>query len=229
MVFDIISAVPDLLRSPFEHSILKRAVDNGLIEINIIPIRDYGIGPNNQIDDYQYGGGAGMVIMPEPLSLCINELKTKHEYDEIIFVTPDGETFDQKKANYLSLKERVMIILGHYKGIDQRIRAKYVTMELSIGDYVLSGGELPAAVIVDAVSRLIPGVLNDASSALTDSHQDQLLAPPVYTRPSEFEGMKVPDVLLSGNDKLIEEWRYEQSIKKTEQVRPDLLDTQSDE
>ena len=224
MVFDIISAVPELLNSPFEHSIMKRAIQKGLIEINVIPIREYGIGSNQQIDDYQYGGGAGMVLMPEPLGRCIEDLLSRNNYDEIIFMTPDGQNFDQSTANTLSLKSRLMIILGHYKGIDQRIRDKYVSLELSIGDYVLSGGELPAAVLVDAVSRLIPGVLNDASSALTDSHQDDLLAPPVYTRPSEYQGMKVPDILLSGDDKKIDDWRYEQSVEKTRKTRPDLYD-----
>ncbi|MBT8231236.1 MAG: tRNA (guanosine(37)-N1)-methyltransferase TrmD [Saprospiraceae bacterium] len=224
MIFDIISAVPDLLKSPFEHSILRRAIDRNLIEINIISLRDFGIGPHNQIDDYQYGGGAGLVIMPVPLHNCIQDLKSKNKYDEIIFMTPDGESFKQSTANRLSLLNRVLIILGHYKGIDERIREKHVTLELSIGDYVLSGGELPAAVLVDAVSRLIPGVLNDATSALTDSHQDNLLAPPVYTRPSDFEGMKVPDILLSGDDKKIEDWRYDQSLKKTKKIRPDLLE-----
>ncbi len=224
MIFDIISAVPELLDSPFSHSILKRAVKNELIQINIIPLRQYGLGNNKQLDDYQYGGGAGMVIMPEPLAACINDLQSKNSYDEIIFLTPDGNRFEQGIANQLSLKKRLMLILGHYKGIDQRIRDKYVTMELSIGDYVLSGGELPAAVLVDAVARLIPGVLNDATSALTDSHQDNLLAPPVYTRPAEFEGMTVPEILLSGNDRKIEEWRLEQSVAKTKEIRPDLMD-----
>lgn len=228
MVFDIISAVPELLQSPFEHSILKRAVRKGLIEVNVIDIRAYGIGHLNQIDDYQYGGGAGMVLMPEPLDRCITELCTKNSYDEIIFLTPDGKLFDQSTANRLSLDKRLMLILGHYKGIDQRIRDKHVTLEISIGDYVLSGGELPAAVLVDAVSRLVPGVLNDASSALTDSHQDKLLAPPVYTRPAEYGGMKVPEILLSGNDALIEEWRYEQSVLKTRTRRPDLMEDQED-
>lgn len=223
MIFDIISAVPELLHSPFDHSILKRAVKRGLIEINIISLRDYGLGPNRQIDDYQYGGGAGMVMMPEPLDNCISELKSQHSYDEVIFMTPDGVLFNQGTANRLSLLNRVMLILGHYKGIDQRIRDRHITMEVSIGDYVLSGGELPAAVLVDAVSRLIPGVLNDASSALSDSHQDNLLAPPVYTRPSEYKGMKVPEVLLSGHDKKIEDWRLQKSVEKTRQVRPDLL------
>lgn len=224
MVFDIISAVPDLLQSPFQHSILKRAVDKQLLEINIIELRKYGLGPHNQIDDYQYGGGAGMVMMVEPLDKCISELKAAHKYDEVIFVTPDGKTFNQSKANELSLKNRIMIILGHYKGIDQRIRDMHVTLELSIGDYVLSGGELPAAVLVDAISRLIPGVLNDGTSALTDSHQDNLLAPPVYTRPADYNGRQVPEVLLSGHDKKIEEWREEQAVQKTEALRPDLLE-----
>ncbi len=224
MVFDIISAVPDLLQSPFQHSILKRAVDKQLLEINIIELRKYGLGPHNQIDDYQYGGGAGMVMMVEPLDKCISELKAAHKYDEVIFVTPDGKTFNQSKANELSLKNRIMIILGHYKGIDQRIRDMHVTLELSIGDYVLSGGELPAAVIVDSISRLIPGVLNDGTSALTDSHQDNLLAPPVYTRPADYNGRQVPEVLLSGHDKKIEEWREEQAVQKTEALRPDLLE-----
>ncbi len=224
MVFDIISAVPELLESPFSHSILKRAVKNNLITINIIDIRQYGIGPHKQIDDYQYGGGAGMVLMAEPLKNCIEDLLASHKYDEIIFMTPDGDTFNQQQANQLSLSDRLMIILGHYKGIDQRIRDKYITKEISIGDYVLSGGELPAAVIVDSISRLIPGVLNDATSALTDSHQDNLLAPPVYTRPSVIDDMEVPEVLLSGNDKRIEEWRYQQSLLKTKMKRPDLYD-----
>ena len=223
MIFDIISAVPDLLNSPFEHSILKRAINNKLIEVNVIDLRPFGIGKHKQIDDYQFGGGAGMVIMPEPLDNCISTLKAVHDYDEIIFLTPDGQTFNQKQANSLSLKKRLMLILGHYKGIDQRIRDKHITMEISIGDYVLSGGELPAAVLVDAVARLLPGVLNDATSALTDSHQDNLLAPPVYTRPADYKGLKVPDVLLSGHDKNIEEWRYNQAIEKTQKLRPDLL------
>lgn len=224
MVFDIISAIPELLQSPFEHSILKRAIEGGLIEVNVIELRKYGLGHNRQIDDYQYGGGAGMVMMVEPLDSCISELKAAHDYDEIIFVTPDGQTYNQGKANELSLKNRIMIILGHYKGIDQRIRDMHVTLELSIGDYVLSGGELPAAVLVDSISRLIPGVLNDGTSALTDSHQNNLLAPPVYTRPAEYKGKYVPEVLLSGHDKKIEEWREEQAVQKTEALRPDLLD-----
>lgn len=224
MIFDIISAVPELLTSPFEHSIMQRAQKAGLLEINVISLRDYGLGPHNQIDDYQYGGGAGMVMMIEPLDNCISELKSQNAYDEIIFLTPDGSTFDQRTANALSLKNRILLILGHYKGIDQRIRDMHVTMEVSIGDYVLSGGELPAAVLVDSVARLIPGVLNDAASALSDSHQDKLLAPPVYTRPSEYKGHVVPEVLLSGNDRLIEEWRLEKSEEKTQAFRPDLLE-----
>ncbi len=223
MVFDIISAVPDLLESPFSHSILKRAVQAGLLEVNVIDLRPYGKGKHQQIDDYQYGGGAGMVMMPEPLDNCIETLKQKRDYDEIIFLSPDGTTFNQSIANKLSLKNNIMLILGHYKGIDQRIRDMHVTMELSIGDYVLSGGELPAAVVVDAVARLIPGVLNDGTSALTDSHQDNLLAPPVYTRPAEFKGHKVPEILLSGNDRLIDEWRNDQAEEKTRAIRPDLL------
>lgn len=222
MTFDIISAVPDLLESPFAHSILKRAADRGLIEINLIPLREYGLGPNNQIDDYQYGGGAGMVMMVEPLDKCITELKSRNHYDEIIFVSPDGQTYKQSTANRLSLLNRVMIILGHYKGIDQRIRDMHVTLELSIGDYVLSGGELPAAVLVDSICRLIPGVINDGASALTDSHQDNLLAPPVYTRPAIYKEREVPPILLSGHDKNIEEWRLDQAEKKTKERRPDL-------
>jgi len=224
MIFDIISAVPELLKSPFEHSIMQRAVKAGLIEINVIDIREYGLGAQKQIDDYQYGGGAGMVLMPEPLDKCIRKLKEENVYGEIVFLSPDGSLFNQQTANYLSLKGRIMLILGHYKGIDQRIRDTHVTMELSIGDYVLSGGELPAAVLVDAVARLIPGVLNDATSALTDSHQDKLLAPPVYTRLADYKGLRVPEVLLSGNDALIDEWRYKQSVEKTKERRPDMMD-----
>ncbi|NNE26187.1 MAG: tRNA (guanosine(37)-N1)-methyltransferase TrmD [Saprospiraceae bacterium] len=224
MTFDIISAVPDLLRSPFEHSIMQRAQDKGLVEINVIDLRNYGIGKHRQIDDYQYGGGAGMVMMVEPLDNCIEELKAKFNYDEIIFLTPDGNNFNQKMANRLSLLKRVMIILGHYKGIDQRIRDQHVTMELSIGDYVLSGGELPAAVLVDSITRLIPGVLGDGTSALSDSHQDNLLAPPVYTRPENYKGMSVPPILLSGNDAKIDQWRMDKSVEKTKAIRPDLLE-----
>ncbi len=223
MVFDIISAVPELLVSPFAHSIMKRAIDKGLMEINVIDLRSYGLGPHNQIDDYMYGGGAGMVMMVEPLDNCITELKEKNDYDEIIFLTPDGNTYNQQIANRLSLNKRLMLILGHYKGIDQRIRDKHVTLEISIGDYVLSGGELPAAVLVDSIGRLIPGVLNDAASALSDSHQDALLAPPVYSRPADYKGLQVPEILLSGHDKNIEEWRLAQAEEKTKERRPDLF------
>jgi tRNA (guanine37-N1)-methyltransferase len=223
LVFDIISAVPELLKSPFEHSILKRAIQRSLIEINIIDLRRYGIGRHQQIDDYQYGGGAGMVMLVQPLDDCITALKSQHQYDEIIFLTPDGRTYRQAEANRLSTLNRVMILLGHYKGIDQRIRDNHVTLELSIGDYVLSGGELPAAVLVDSIARLIPGVLNDGTSALTDSFQDDLLAPPVYSRPEDYNGWTVPEVLLSGHDKRIEEWRYEMAYRKTRKLRPDLL------
>ena len=223
MVIDIISVIPELLKGPFEHSILKRAGSKGLLEVNVIPLRNFGLGPHRQIDDYQYGGGAGMVLMCEPLHNCIQSLKNEHHYDAIIYMTPDGETFDQKYANTLSLYNRLMIICGHYKGIDQRIRHLHVTHEISIGDFVLSGGELASAIIVDAVGRLIPGVLNDETSALMDSFQDGLLSPPIYTRPAEFKGMCVPDVLLSGNDKAIDEWRMEQSEYITKIKRPDLL------
>ena len=222
MVFDIITAVPELLESPFSHSILKRGIDAGLLEINIINLRAYGLGKHHQIDDYQYGGGAGMVMMVEPLDNCISELKSQHTYDEVIYLTPDGDTFDQGIANHLSTKDRLMLILGHYKGIDQRVRDLHVTREISIGDYVLSGGELPAAVLVDSVSRLIPGVMNDGTSALTDSFQDGLLAPPVYTRPADYKGHTVPEVLLSGHDKNIDDWRQSQSEEITERKRPDL-------
>lgn len=224
MNIHILSAVPELMESPFNHSILKRAGERGLLNIKVHNIRKWAINKHNQIDDYQYGGGAGMVIMCEPLVKAIEELQQEQKFDEIIYVTPDGETFNQKAANQLSLKENILIICGHYKGIDQRIRDHYVTKEISIGDFVLSGGELAAAIIVDAVGRIIPGVLNDETSALTDSFQDNLLAPPVYTRPENFNGWKIPEVLLTGNPKLIEDWRYEQSLERTKQRRPDLLD-----
>jgi tRNA (guanine37-N1)-methyltransferase len=221
--FDIISIVPDLLISPFDYSILKRAKERNLIEVNVIPLRPFGLGKHLQVDDYQYGGGAGLVMMCEPLVACIESLLEKNKYDEIIFLTPDGETFNQKTANSLSLKKNLLLICGHYKGIDQRIRDLFVTKEISIGDYVLSGGELGAAVIVDAIARLVPGVLNDETSALSDTFQDDLLAPPVYTRPADFRGLKVPDVLLSGHERKIHEWRYEQAIERTKERRPDLL------
>lgn len=222
MTISIITAVPELLESPFQHSILKRAENKGLLSIEIIPLRPYGLGPNKQIDDYQYGGGAGMVMMCEPLDNCIEDLKKKRQYDEIIYLTPDGKRFDQKIANRLSLYKNIILICGHYKGIDQRIRDMHVTMELSIGDYVLSGGELAAAVITDSIGRLIPGVLNDETSALTDSFQDNLLSPPVYTRPADFKNYLVPEVLLSGHEQKISEWRYDQSMEITKKKRPDL-------
>lgn len=224
MQIDIISAVPALLTSPFNHSILKRASKRNLLSVNVYDLREYGLGKHKQIDDYQYGGGAGMVMMIEPLSNCIEDLKKETEYDEIIFLCPDGKRFDQAEANKLSLKKNILLICGHYKGIDERIREHYITKEISIGDYVLSGGEIAAAVLVDAVGRLIPGVLNDETSALFDSFQDDLLAPPVYTRPEVFNGWSVPKVLLSGNDKKIEEWRHDQSLERTEERRPDLLE-----
>ena len=224
MKIDIISVVPSLLESPFSHSIIKRANDKGLLQINVINLRDFAINKQNQVDDYQYGGGAGMVLMPEPLHRAITHLQQTTTYDEVIYMTPDGPTFNQQTANRLSLKNNLLIICGHYKGIDERIRQHYVTMEISIGDYVLSGGELAAAVVVDAVGRLLPGVLNDETSALFDSFQDDLLAPPVYTRPADFNGWKVPDVLLTGNPKKVDEWRHEQSVLRTQQRRPDLYD-----
>lgn len=224
--FDIISAVPDLLRSPFEHSIMKRAAERDLIHINIIDLHEYGVGKQKQIDDYQFGGGAGMVMMPEPLDAVISALKSERSYDEVIYMTPDGQQFKQNLANRLSLRQNLMIICGHYKGIDDRIRQEHVTMEISIGDYVLSGGELAAAVVVDAVSRLIPGVLNNESSALLDSFQDNLLAPPVYTRPANYKGMLVPEILLSGHEAKIDDWRFQQSLERTKARRPDLLEDQ---
>jgi tRNA (guanine37-N1)-methyltransferase len=224
MKIDIISVVPDLLQSPFAHSILKRAKDKGLLEVNVINLRDHTTYARAQVDDYAFGGGAGMVMMIEPLVNAIESLQQTNSYDEVIYLTPDGTTFNQKMANSFSLKNNLLMICGHYKGIDQRFRDHFVTKEISIGDYVLSGGEIAAAVLVDAIGRLIPGVLNDETSALTDSFQDNLLAPPVYTRPEEFRGWKVPDILLSGNHKLIEEWRVEQSLQRTKERRPDILD-----
>lgn len=224
MRIDIISVVPNLLESPFNHSIVKRAQDKGLAKIVIHDLREYGLGNYKQIDDTQFGGGAGMVMMIEPIANCIKKLQLQRTYDEVIYMTPDAKTLNQTTANSLSLQENILILTGHYKGVDQRIRDKYITKEISIGDYVLTGGELAAAVLVDAVIRLIPGVIGDEQSALTDSFQDNLLSPPVYTRPSEFEGMKVPDILLSGNFPKIEDWRSEQAYKRTEKIRPDLLD-----
>lgn len=224
MKIDIISVLPELLESPFAHSIMKRAQDKGLLEVQVHHLRKWAVNEYGQVDDYQFGGGAGMVMMPQPLANAIDELSANNPFDEIIYLTPDGERLDQRLANQLSLKNNLLLICGHYKGIDERIREHYVTREISIGDYVLSGGELAAAVLVDAVGRLIPGVLNDETSALFDSFQDGLLAPPVYTRPSDYRGWKVPDVLLSGDPKKIDEWRHEQSLKRTQERRPGLLE-----
>ncbi len=223
MKIDIISVVPDLMESFFSHSILKRAKEKGLLQINLINLREHTTYKHGQVDDYQFGGGAGLVMMAEPLVNAIESLQKNTEYDEVIFLSPDGENFDQKMANKLSLKNNLLLICGHYKGIDQRVRDHFITKEISIGDYVLSGGELGAAVLVDGIGRLIPGVLNDETSALTDSYQDNLLAPPVYTRPEDFRGWKVPDVLLSGNHATIEAWRHEESLKRTQERRPDML------
>ena len=224
MRIDILSVLPELLHSPLQHSIMKRAQQKGLLEVHVHDLRVFGLGKHQQIDDYQYGGGAGMVMMIEPLANAIEHLQKERKYDEVIYLTPDGERLDQSLANSLSLSNNLMMLCGHYKGIDERIREHFITRDISIGDYVLSGGELAAAVLTDTIGRLIPGVLNDETSALFDSFQDQLLAPPVYTRPSEFRGWFVPDVLLSGNDKAIEDWRYEQSLKRTKDRRPDLLE-----
>ena len=230
MRIDIITVSPELIQSPFEYSILKRAQDKGLAQIHFHSLRDYAINKYGKIDDYQFGGGAGMVLMMEPIDKCISKLTKERAYDEIIYMTPDAKTLNQSTANQLSSKENLIILTGHYKGVDQRVRDKFVTLELSIGDYVLSGGELAAAVLCDAVIRLIPGVLGDETSALTDSFQDNLLAPPVYTRPADYKGMKVPDILLSGNFPKIEEWRHQEAIKRTQLIRPDLLDlNQNDE
>ncbi len=223
MRFDIVTVLPSLLESPFAHSILQRAQKKGIAEIQVHNLRDYTSNKQKSVDDYQYGGGSGMVMMIEPFANCINHLKTQREYDEIIFMSPDGETLNQQIANNLSVKRSMMILCGHYKGIDQRIRDTFVTREISVGDYVLSGGELPAAVLVDAVVRLIPGVLSDETSALSDSFQDGLLDGPLYTRPAEWNGQAVPPILLSGNTAEIEKWRHEQALERTKQRRPDLL------
>lgn len=223
MKIDIITVLPELLDSPFSHSILKRASEKGLLKVSVYNLRDYTTYKHGQVDDYQFGGGAGMVMMPEPLANAIETLSKEVPYDEIIYMTPDGKRFDQKVANQLSLKENLLIICGHYKGIDDRIRQHFITREISIGDYVLSGGELASAVLVDAIGRLLPGVLNDETSALMDSFQDDLLAPPVYTRPAEFRDWKVPEILLSGDPKKVDEWRYEQSLQRTKDRRPDMF------
>ncbi len=224
MRIDIITVLPELLRSPFEASILKRAIDKGLVEVHLHNLRDYTDKSYNQVDDYQFGGGAGMVLMIEPIDKCITKLKSEREYDEIIYMTPDGETLNQKMANSISLMGNIIILCGHYKGVDQRIRDIMITKEISVGDYVLSGGELGAAILSDAVIRLIPGVLNNETSALTDTFQDNLLAPPVYTRPAEYKGHMVPEVLLSGNFPKIEAWREEKALERTKKLRPDLLE-----
>ncbi len=223
MQIDILTVLPELLESPLSHSIMKRAQAKGILQVHIHNLRHWAVNEYGQVDDYQYGGGAGMVMMCEPLAKAIDELKKDKEFDEIIYLTPDGKKLDQKMANNLSLKKNLLLICGHYKGIDERIREHYVTTEISIGDYVLSGGELAAAVLVDAIGRLLPGVLNDETSALTDSFQDNLLAPPVYTRPADFNGWKVPGELLSGDPKKVDEWRLEQAEKRTKEKRPDLL------
>lgn len=227
MRIDIITVLPELLESPLNHSIMKRAQSKGILEIYLHNPRDYTPYKQGQVDDYQFGGGAGMVMMPEPLAILLEKLKAEREYDEVIYMTPDGVMFDQKLANQLSLKGNIIIICGHYKGIDERIRTHFVTMEISIGEYVLSGGELAAAVVVDALGRLLPGVLNDETSALFDSYQDGLLAPPVYTRPADFRGWKVPEVLLSGDPKKVEAWRYDESVKRTAERRPGMLNDEN--
>jgi tRNA (guanine37-N1)-methyltransferase len=224
MRIDIITVLPELLKSPFEASILKRAIEKGLVSVHLHNLRDYTDMSYNQVDDYQYGGGAGMVLMIEPIDRCISKLKSEREYDEVIYLTPDGSTLNQKTANTLSLKKNLILLCGHYKGVDQRVRDSLITREISIGDYVLSGGELGAAVLCDAIIRLLPGVLNDETSALTDTFQDNLLAPPVYTRPREYKGLKVPEVLLGGNFPEIEKWREAEALKRTERLRPDLLE-----
>ncbi len=224
MRIDILTILPSLLQGPFSDSIMKRAQEKGLAEIHIHNIRDYATNKHNQVDDYQYGGGAGMVMSIEPIASLIEKLKSQRNYDEIIYMTPDGEILEQGLSNRLSLTENVMILCGHYKGVDERIREHYITREVSIGSYVLSGGELAAAVLTDSIIRLIPGVLNDETSALTDSFQDNLLSPPVYTRPPEYNGWKVPEVLLSGDFAKIEKWREEQALERTKQRRPDLLE-----
>lgn len=223
MRIDIITVLPELLKSPFEASILKRAQDKGLVSVHIHNLRDYTDDNYKQVDDYQFGGGAGMVLMIEPIDRCISSLKAERDYDEVIYMTPDGETFNQKTANRLSLLKNIIVLCGHYKGVDQRVRDAFVTREISIGDYVLSGGELAAAVLADSIIRLLPGVLNDETSALTDTFQDNLLAPPVYTRPREYKGLEVPAILVSGNFPEIEKWREEEALKRTQKNRPDLL------
>ena len=224
MRIDIITVVPDILRSPFEASILQRAIKKGLVEIHLHNLRDYTTDNYKQVDDYQFGGGAGMVMMIEPIDKCISKLKSEREYQEVIYMTPDGDRLQQKMANRLSMQENIIILCGHYKGVDQRVRDQFITKEISIGDYVLSGGELGAAVLCDSIIRLIPGVLGNETSALTDSFQDNLLAPPVYTRPAEYKGWEVPKILTSGNFPKIEEWRENEAYERTKRLRPDLLE-----
>ena len=224
MRIDILTVMPEMLESPLNCSILKRAQDNGLVEIVVHNLRDYSLNKHRKVDDYPFGGEAGMVMQIEPVDRCISKLQAERQYDDIIFTTPDGEQFSQPIANQLSMKQNLMILCGHYKGIDYRIREHYITREISIGDYVLTGGEIPAAVIADAVVRLIPGAIGDEQSALSDSFQDNLLAPPVYTRPAEYKGWRVPDVLLSGNQAKIDEWKHNQSMERTMRLRPDLLE-----
>jgi len=223
MRIDILTVVPEILKSPFEASIVKRSIDKGIVEVHIHNLRDYTTNKQKSVDDYQFGGGAGMVLMIQPIDACITKLQEERTYDHVIFMTPDGETLNQKMANTLSLAGNIIILCGHYKGIDQRVRDCFITKEISIGDYVLSGGELGAAVLCDAIIRLIPGVLSDETSALSDSFQDNLLAPPVYTRPSDYKGMKVPEILLSGNFAKIDQWRDEKALEHTQNRRPDLL------
>ncbi len=222
MRIDIIAVLPHFFNSVFDNAIYRRAMDKNIFQVQVHDLRLFGMGTYKQIDDYAYGGGAGMVLMPEPIAQCIESLTSQYTYDEIIYLTPDGDVFHQGMANQLSLKRNLLMVCGHYKGIDQRIRDKYITREISIGDYVLSGGEIAATVLTDAILRLLPGVMGDESSALSDSHQDGLLAPPVYTRPADFQGLKVPDILLSGNDKKIEEWKHEMAIERTKTRRKDL-------
>lgn len=224
MRIDIITVLPELLESPFNHSIMKRAQEKNLLTVRCHNLRDYSTHKQKQVDDYQYGGGAGMVMMIDPILRCIEALKTERTYDEIIYLTPDGELFEQKMANHLSLSENIILLCGHYKGIDERIREHLITKEISIGSYVLSGGELAAAVIVDALGRLIPGVLSNETSALEDSFQDDLLAPPVYTRPADYNGWKVPDILLSGHEAKIKEWRIQKALERTKERRPDIFE-----
>jgi tRNA (guanine37-N1)-methyltransferase len=224
MRIDIITVSPELIKSPFEYSIIKRAIDKKLVEVHFHDLRKYALNDYGKIDDYQYGGGAGMVLMIEPIDNCISKLKAERTYDEIIYLTPDAETLNQQTANKLSLQKNIIILCGHYKGVDQRVRDLFITKEISIGDYVLSGGELGAAVLCDTVIRLIPGVLGDETSALTDSFQDNLLSPPVYTRPTVYNDLKVPEILLSGNFPKIEDWRNEKAIERTKKIRPDLLE-----